>query len=151
MTRAYRWIPAFALLLAACGSSGEAVPAERARGELVNRNWIDVWPESKDDRLHVYRFVPSMGGGVYQDRNVFEGSFELFTFEASGETLRFAFPGREEAHETAYRIERVEGPAPFTHRLVLEDSPRGPGVYYGWDEGSSAASPFELGLSPSPR
>jgi hypothetical protein len=86
-----------------------------------------------------------MGGGVYQDRTVFEGSFELFTFSATGETISFVFPGKDERRESAYRIERVDGPHPFTRRLVLDDTPRGPATYYGWDE-SGHASPFEIPL-----
>lgn len=137
-----------ALLLAsvallACDDA-EPIAAEDARAHLIDRNWIDSWPEEADDQLHVYRFTPSMGGGVYQDRTVFEGKFELFTFEATGDTLRFRFPGKDEVHTSAYRIERVEGPAPFTHRLTLMDTPRGPSVYYGWNE-KSGASPFTLG------
>ncbi|GAB5546003.1 MAG: hypothetical protein SangKO_057630 [Sandaracinaceae bacterium] len=129
------------LFLVACGADAEALPADEARQQLTDRNWIDVWPESKDEQLHVYRFTPSMGGGVFQDRTVFQGNFELFQFEASGEQIRFHFPGPEERVTTAYRIEPVDGPAPFTHRLVLEDDPRGPGTYYGWNEGQTA-SPF---------
>lgn len=137
-----------ALVTFGCGSSNEVIPAEKAHTELIDRNWLDTWPESRDDRLQVFRFTPSMGGGVHQERTVYEGSFELFTFTATGDTIRFVFPGRDEVHETAYRIEEVDGPAPFTRRLVLEDSPRGPGVYYGWDEGSTAG-PFVLdGGSP---
>ncbi|MCA9613009.1 MAG: hypothetical protein KC586_09685 [Myxococcales bacterium] len=130
-------------VLACGGSDTNALPAETASAELVNRNWIDVWPESHDDHLHVYRFTPSMGGGVFQDRTVFEGRFELFTFSEDGRALRFHFPGKRERHETAFRIERVDGPAPFNRRLVLEDDPRGPGVYYGYDE-ERTASPFEV-------
>lgn len=129
------------LLLVACGADAEALPADEARQQLTDRNWVDVWPESKDERLHVYRFTPSMGGGVFQDRTVFQGSFELFQFEATGEQIRFHFPGPEERVTTGYRIEPVDGPPPFTHRLVLEDDPRGPGTYYGWNEGQTA-SPF---------
>ena len=43
------------------------------------------------------------------------------------------------------RIERIDGPAPFNRRLVLEDTPRGPSTYYGYDEGQTASP---LGLSP---
>ncbi|HJL02582.1 MAG TPA: hypothetical protein RMH85_22450 [Polyangiaceae bacterium LLY-WYZ-15_(1-7)] len=142
-TRSISWLASFALLtlvLVACDDAEPVAPAD-ARAELIDRNWIDVWPQNADDELHVYRFTPSMGGGVYQDRTVFEGRFELFTFEATGDTIRFRFPGKDETHSTAYRIERVDGPAPFTRRLTLEDTPRGPAVYYGWDEGSGA-SPF---------
>lgn len=117
-----------------CGDEPTALSAHEASTELVNRNWLDVWPEAHDDRMHVYRFTPSMGGGVFQDRNVFEGTFELFTFSEGGGTITFRFPGKNERHETTYRIERVDGPRPFTRRLVLDDDPRGPGVYYGYDE-----------------
>ncbi len=127
--------------LLACGGEPAALPSAQAAQELVNRNWLDVWPESHDDRLHVYRFTPAMGGGVFQDRTVFEGHFELFTFSEGNGTITFRFPGKNERHETAYRIEPVEGPRPFTRRLVLEDDPRGPGVYYGYDE-QQTASPF---------
>ena len=136
-------LAAAASALAACGASDDAqvLPADEAQEQLIDRNWVTVWPESKDEELRVYRFVPSMGGGVFQDRTVFEGRFELFTFEADGQRIRFHFPGPDERQETAYRIERVDGPEPFTHRLVIEDDPRGDGVYYGWNE-RRTASPF---------
>ncbi|MEM6954361.1 MAG: hypothetical protein AAF411_04275 [Myxococcota bacterium] len=140
-----RAISAFVLLLAACSGEAPSLTPQEAASQLIDRNWIDAWPESKDDRLHVFRFVPSMGGGVHQDRNVFEGEFELFTFEATGDEIRFRFPGREEVHTTSYRIEPVDGPQPFTHRLVLDDSPRGPDVYYGWNE-AGGATPFQMNL-----
>ncbi|MGF1466397.1 MAG: hypothetical protein ACFCGT_09695 [Sandaracinaceae bacterium] len=129
-----------ALALAACGGpSGEALAPDAARGALIDRNWVSLWPTDPNQRLHVYRFVPSMGGGVYQDRTVFRGSFELFQFEATGQELRFAFPDNQERLHTPYRIERVDGPRPFTHRLTLEQAPRGPAVYYGWNEGQQAS------------
>ena len=41
-----------------------ALPPPEARRLLIDRNWIDRVPQSATDRLHVFRFVPSMGGGV---------------------------------------------------------------------------------------
>ncbi|MCA9676922.1 MAG: hypothetical protein KC464_17945 [Myxococcales bacterium] len=108
-----------------------AVTASEASALLIDRNWVDVWPTDKDDRLHVYRFVPSMGGGVYHDRTVFQGQFELFTFTDDGREIEFDLPHNAEQVTTGYRIERVDGPAPFDLQLTLELSPRGPRVYYG--------------------
>ena len=125
----------------ACSDEPTALSTEEASTELVNRNWLDVWPQAHDDRMHVYRFTPAMGGGVFQDRNVFEGTFELFTFSEGGGTITFRFPGKNERRETAYRIERIDGPHPFTRRLVIDDDPRGPGVYYGYDE-RHTSTPF---------
>jgi hypothetical protein len=137
---------AAAVALTACGgsSSGEAVPEDRARSQLIDRNWVSVWPTDPNQRLHVYRFVPSMGGGVYQDRTVFQGYFELFQFEATGREIRFTFPDNQERITTGYRIEAIDGPAPLTHRLTLSNPGRGPQVYYGWDEGQTASPLREI-------
>ncbi len=136
--RAFTLAATLTMTIAACtGSDSDArdqprrVSAEEARGLLVDRNWLDRMPESHRDRLHVLRFTPSMGGGVYQDRTLFRGSFELFRFEATGDELRVHLPETREKLRTRYRIESVSGPAPFDLRLTLDRSPRGPAVYYG--------------------
>ncbi len=134
-----------ALLILACGlcssachrgASGTPVDDAEARRLLVERNWLDVMPRDKDDRLHVYRFVPKMGGGVYQDRTVFAGSFELFTFETQARQIRFRFPHNGQAKVATFRIERLARGEQddFDLRLTLTGSPRGPATYYGWSD-----------------
>lgn len=122
-------------LVAACSSSkkprAQRVSAEQARLLLLDRNWIDEMPQTKHDKLHVFRFVPSMGGGVFQDRTIFKGVFELFRFEATGEEIRFDLLETDQDVRARYTIEEVSGPAPFDLRLTIPDSPRGPKVYYG--------------------
>ena len=116
-------------------------PGEAAR-LLVDRNWIDRLPETPRDQLHVYRFVPSMGGGVFQDRTLFKGTFELFTFEVSGEDLRIVTPEDGKAHPTRFRVDRITDGAGGTDlRLTLEDPPRGPSVYHGWSSETSTDRP----------
>ncbi|MEZ4363085.1 MAG: hypothetical protein R3B48_23090 [Kofleriaceae bacterium] len=119
--------------LAACsrGQAAREVPAEQARDLLLNRNWIDRMPQNHSDHLYVFRFVPSMGGGVFQDRTLFKGLFELFTFEATASEIRFVLPETRERVRSTYKIERVDGPAPFDLRLTIPESPRGPKVYFG--------------------
>jgi hypothetical protein len=121
------------LLASACGRAAAPrhVPPDEAKTLLLDRNWIDVWPESDAQPLHVYRFVPSMGGGVYQDRTLYAGRFELFAFETDGTTIRFDLPHAKQRAETRFAIERVDGPEPFDLRLTLASPPRGPAVYYG--------------------
>lgn len=104
-------------------------PGEAAR-LLIDRSWIDRMPARHSDRLHVYRFTPSMGGGVYQDRTVFRGSFELFTYDVADGALAIRLPETGERVRTPYQIERVDGPEPFDLRLTLEQAPRGPRTYY---------------------
>ena len=120
--------------VAGCGrevAPPRGVPAADAAELLIDRNWLDSWPQDKDDHLRVYRFVPSMGGGVYQDRTVFHGEFELFTYQIAGSSLTFTLPHTGDEVTTRFKIERVSGPRPFDLRLTLSDSPRGPAVYYG--------------------
>src|SRR5512139_480448 len=89
-----RTVLLIALLAGACSSSkkSDIVDDGEARKLLLDRNWLDRMPETERDRLHVYRFVPSMGGGVFQDRTLYKGTFELFTFETSGDEILFNLP-----------------------------------------------------------
>jgi hypothetical protein len=119
-------------VLAACSSkhSGIVDDAE-ARKLLLDRNWIDRMPRSERDRLHVYRFVPSMGGGVFQDRTVYKGMFELFRFTTERDEIHFDLPETHQDVVSKFRIESVDGPEPFDLRLTIDADPRGPQVYYG--------------------
>jgi hypothetical protein len=120
------------LLLGACSNhDSRAIGGKEAARLLTDRNWVDTWPRDKDDRLHVFRFTPGMGGGVYQDRTVFHGEFELFKYSVREDDLEFDLPHTGEHVHTRFRIERVDGPEPFDLRLTLDRSPRGPRVYYG--------------------
>ena len=143
-------IAAFVLLtVASCRddaaeNKAEALPAAEAADLLINRNWMDLWPASEKEKLNVFRFVPSMGGGVFQDRTLFEGTFELFSFSVSEGTIHFNLHHTKQKVATKFRIERVEGPRPFDLKLTLEKSPRGPRVYFG----RSIETANDLGLHP---
>ncbi len=127
-----RTVLLIALFGAACSSTkSDIVDDSEARKLLLDRNWIDRMPETHQDRLHVYRFVPSMGGGVFQDRTLFKGTFELFRFETAGDEIRFNLPETREKVVSKFRIETVKGPKPFDLKLTIEADPRGPQVYYG--------------------
>lgn len=131
-----RTVTALCALSLAAACSGDAaprrsVPAAEAADLLVDRNWLDTWPKDKDDHLRVYRFVPSMGGGVFQDRTVFKGTFELFKFKTHGHGLELRFPHDGSRARARYQIERVDGPRPFDLKLTITPDPRGPGTYWG--------------------
>jgi hypothetical protein len=120
--------------LAACSSSSSRstqVSAEEARSLLIDRNWLDVMPQTERDKLHVYRFVPSMGGGVFQDRTLFKGVFELFSFKVAGDHIQFTLHETHDEVTSAFKIEQVDGPEPFDLKLTIPGDPRGPKVYYG--------------------
>ncbi|HEX8950839.1 MAG TPA: hypothetical protein VF945_03290 [Polyangia bacterium] len=126
-----------ALLAGACSkpaATTRALPPEQAKKLLLDRNWLDRVPEKVDDKLHVYRFVPSMGGGVFQDRTIFFGTFELFTFEADGERIRFNLLHTGDKRVSAYSIAELAQPGPegVDLELTIADDPRGPRRYFGW-------------------
>jgi hypothetical protein len=98
---------------------------------LIDRNWIDRMPTTERDKLHVYRFVPTMGGGVFQDRTLYKGTFELFHFETDGSKIHFVLPETKQDITSKFTIESVDGPEPFDLKLTIDDDPRGPSVYYG--------------------
>jgi hypothetical protein len=125
---------ALTLVLAACSSAktkSNDVGTDEAAKLLIDRNWIDRMPETERDRLHVYRFVPSMGGGVFQDRTIFKGTFELFMFKVEGDHIRFVLPETKEDVRSQFKIENVSGPEPFDLKLTVFTDPRGPHEYFG--------------------
>ena len=113
------------VLLAACASH------KSSDSRLIDRNWIDRMPETERDRLHVYRFVPTMGGGVFQDRTLYKGTFELFRFTADSDEIQFDLPETHQKVTSRYRIEAVDGPKPFDLKLTIDGDPRGPKTYFG--------------------
>ena len=128
-------VAAALILVAACSSGGKVktreLPDDEARKVLLDRNWIERMPETERDHFHVYRFVPSMGGGVFQDRTIFKGTFELFQFETAADEIRFNLLETHDKVVSKFRIEEVDGPEPFDLKLTIAADPRGPQVYYG--------------------
>ncbi|HEY5934426.1 MAG TPA: hypothetical protein VIU61_07325 [Kofleriaceae bacterium] len=122
-----------ALSFSACSSptSSPKIRGDEAKRLLLDRNWLDRMPETDRDKLFVYRFVPSMGGGVFQDRTLYKGTFELFMFEATDDEIRFNMPETRTKVTSAYAIEKVDGPEPFDLKLTIPDDPRGPKTYFG--------------------
>src|SRR5712664_3620470 len=99
-------ISAVCALTAACSSKPKAeLSASDARDVLINRNWLDRMPQTQSDRLHVYRFVPTMGGGVFQDRTLYKGTFELFKFSIDGDHILFDLPETGEHVRSQFHIE----------------------------------------------
>ncbi len=130
-------IAALLLLLSACTSTSHknrVLPPDQAKQLLIERNWVDRLPDKVDDKLHVFRFVPSIGGGVYQDRTIFAGTFELFLFAQDGKTIRFDLIHTGEKKQAAFTIEELATPGKegVDLKLTIPESPRGPSEFYGW-------------------
>lgn len=115
---------------------------------LENRIWVDIWPEKATDKFHLYQFIPELNhSGVYQDRTLFAGDFELFLYEVGEQDGRaqvtITWPHSNQRVRLPFRITRVDGPKPFDLKLVLEGNDRGPVVLYGMS-GKEQAVPWLL-------
>ena len=95
------------------------VSTDEAKQLLIDRNWLDRMPETERDKLHVYRFVPNMGGGVFQDRTLYKGTFELFSFKVDGDDDPVQAARDQEKVTSEFTIEKVDGPAPFDLKLTI--------------------------------
>lgn len=135
MTRSITTVALAVALLAACSKSDRAtthrLSNQDAAALLENRNWMDVWPASDREPIHVYRFTPAMGGGVYQDRTLFAGNFELFNYEIGDGKLRIKWPHTREVETIEFTLDEVSGPEPFDLKLTFKGNLRGPSVFYG--------------------
>jgi hypothetical protein len=123
------------LTFAGCSShKAKVLPPDEAKRLLIDRNWVDRLPEKIDDKIHVFRFVPNMGGGVYQDRTIFAGAFELFLFSQDGQAIKFDLIHTGEKRLSPFMIEELATPGKegVDLQLTIAESPRGPSVYYGW-------------------
>jgi hypothetical protein len=131
-----RALVALVLLATACARpSTRALPPDEAKQLLVDRSWVDRLPQRVDDKLHVFRFTPAMGGGVYQDRTIFAGTFELFVFEQDGQRIRFNLLHTGEKKVCPFVIEPLDPPGRegVDLKLTIEGSPRGSSsTYYSW-------------------
>lgn len=134
----------FALAIAGSGSgcgSEESRPeatevsAADAKKLLSSTPWLDHMPAGEKDAIHLLQLDPR-GKGVYVNGNVFRGTYELFDYVATSSELRVTFLDSGDKAKGSYRIERMKRKG-FDLRLTLSPSPRGPSVFYGFEQGQA--------------
>jgi hypothetical protein len=107
-----------------------SVAKDEAATLLHRRIWLDHEPKSGDERFHVLVFDKGKSG-IYQDRSVWKGSFELFRYETDHGRLTFKLPGSKKVVKTAFRIERARRGEADVH-LVIDEPADGPKEYWGY-------------------
>lgn len=123
---------ALAALSSACSGdhASTRVTDGDARQLLYKRVWLDEEPRTESQRFHVLVF-DKRKSGIYQDRTIWKGAFELFRYKADGSGLSLELPGSDREVKTGYKIERVKhGQADV--RLTIDKPADGPSVYYGY-------------------
>jgi hypothetical protein len=111
-------------------SAGEPVSAADAVDVLESTPWLDTMPRTERSVINAYLFTG--GDGAFLIGNSYKMTIEMFVYEATNKTLELEFLDENKSYGTAYTIERYKGEA-FDYKLTLKKSPRGPKVYYGFD------------------
>jgi hypothetical protein len=135
-------VAAISLSIACARATPEQAPSppDEAADLLHERVWLDKEPRGWGDQFHLMVFDGDHSG-VYQDRTVWKGNFEVFIYEADGNTLDLRLPGSRKTMKTGFRIEKSKrGEADV--KLTLDKMPAGPTTYYGYRfDGGGAATP----------
>ena len=125
-------------LVSSCSKDTSPRIADGDAGQLLTRRlWLDEEPRSNEQRFHVLVFDRDRSG-IYQDRTLWKGEFELFRYKAKDGGLVLELPGSKRTVKTGYRLERVKrGQADV--RLTLDHAADGPSVYWGYKFDGNAA------------
>ncbi len=108
---------------------------------VADRLWIDHLPRNERDTIHVFAVLTEEQIGLFQSVSAWQGAYELFKFERSGDKLRAVFPQTGSKETFAVRARRCdEGSMDFC--LELSGGNHGVKRYYsmkGWEIENTAA------------
>jgi hypothetical protein len=131
-----------AVMVAALGAAGcgrddarRAAVVEDSRDAariLQSTPWLDRAPHDERDLIHAWVFP--RGEGLYFVGNAYKGSYELFSFFVEDDELRIRFLDDGTTHKLRFQIEKAHDRV-FDYKLTLDPTPRGPKVYYGFEQG----------------
>lgn len=103
---------------------------QNAEKILESTAWLDRAPEKESDVIHAWIFP--RGEGVYFTGNAYKGSYETFRYFVEDGRIKIRFLSDDTKHEMKFKIERIDDRV-FDYKLTLDRSPRGPQVYFGFD------------------
>ena len=105
------------------------------RSILKDRLWIDHMPRNERDMIDVFLVLDEHPVGAFQKTSAWQGSFEAFRYEASGNEMRIFFP--QSGDNEKLRVEaRTCNERGMDYCLEISGSKRGTTRYYsrkGWE------------------
>ena len=91
----------------------DAVDLEDDSGRaILNRFWMDQWPDSPTSKAHYLLFMPG-GMGLHEEGAAYKFSVEFFEFERFGKRLETKFLDDGEKKEVKFKVERCDELPPF--------------------------------------
>lgn len=130
-------IVTLALSLVACrdagppASHGVVIADSDAERVLQTTPWLDSMPESERHVIQAYVF--QRGEGIFFHGNSYKATIEALRYWVEGGTIKLNFLDEQKTYKTKWKIERYRGEV-FDYKLTIEKDPRGPKVYYGFDQ-----------------
>ena len=108
---------------------------------VFDRIWIDQLPSKPKDTGNAFVAVTKQPLGVFQSASQYKGSFEIFTYKASGDELQVVYPQTDEKAKVKARAWKCNE-RDMDYCLELSGSTRGVKRYgsrRGWEIDESAS------------
>lgn len=135
-----------AVVMVSMGCSGPEAKVEKMTA--LDRIWIDHLPKSDSDTIHVFAAITQEPMGIFQATSQWKGNFELFVYEAHGDTIRAVYPQDRSKEELKVSARTCSDMRDMDYCLEIKGASRGPKKYYsrkGW-EIEGAATPDDIAL-----
>ena len=106
---------------------------------VFDRIWIDQLPNTPKDAGNAFVEVTKQRMGAFQSASQYKGSYEIFSYKASGDELRIAYPQTDDKEKVTVRAWKCKE-RDMDYCLELGGSTRGVKRYRsrrGWEIGES--------------
>ena len=94
-------------LVGSSETKSEQAPVAQDGEQLVlDRIWIDHIPRNDRDTILVFAAISEEPFGVFQAASQWKGAYELFRYEASGNTLKVVYPQTNDKENVKHNARR---------------------------------------------
>jgi hypothetical protein len=135
-----------AVVMVSMGCSGPEAKVEKMTA--LDRIWIDHLPKTESDTIHIFAAITQEPMGIFQATSQWKGNFELFVYEAHGDTIRAVYPQDRSKEELKVSARTCSDMRDMDYCLEIKGASRGPKKYYsrkGW-EIEAASTPDDIAL-----
>jgi hypothetical protein len=109
----------------------------------LDRIWVDHLPKTESDTFHIFAAITEEPMGIFQATSQWKGNFELFVYEAHGDTIRATYPQDRSKEELKVNAHTCNDQRDMDYCLEIKGASRGVKKYYsrkGWEiEGANSA------------
>ena len=124
---------ALCLIISSCAKRCRTIETYRgsmAVNMLINRPWMDEFPEKPEQPFVGYIFTDEAAGISDRADSLYKHLIEIFAFKSSAEKISFIFPHDRRKAESTYKVERIEFKGQFNLKLTLQKDPQMKGKTY---------------------